>query len=195
MQREVLDGMIAGGVNSPKASSCGRLFDAAAAMAGVCRERALYEGQAAVEFEALCDERVLREESDELAYPFNLPRLKDSNLPYVEPLAVWEALLGDLILKAPVPVIAARFHKGLAIAIAKMVNKLARRQDEDSAPVDTVCLSGGVFQNKVLLEETCARVRALGLRVLTHAQVPANDGGLSLGQAVIAGAQALANKE
>jgi hydrogenase maturation protein HypF len=192
--RELLDRMIAGGVNSPLASSAGRLFDAAAAAVGVCRERALYEGQAAIEFEALCDERALRDEPDELAYPFTIPRLKDSGLPYIEPLAAWQALLGDLILKTPPGVISARFHKGLALAIAKMVDKVSRVDREDD-PLRTVCLSGGVFQNRILLEQVTARLRASGFRVLTHAQVPANDGGLSLGQAAIAAARSLPVQE
>jgi hydrogenase maturation protein HypF len=189
--RAVLDGMIARGVNSPLASSCGRLFDAAAAAAGVCRERAEYEGHAAVEFEAMVDAHALAHEDERLAYPFAIPRLKSSNLPYVEPLPMWQALLGDLIEDTPVPVIAARFHKGLASVIARMVDKL-RQRDPDMAPVTTVALSGGVLQNRVLLELLVGRLEALGLRVLTHAQVPANDGGLALGQAAIAAARAIA---
>jgi len=189
--RRMLDGMIAGGVNSPLVSSCGRLFDAVAAAAGVCREQALYEGQAAIEFEGLVDERTLAEESDELAYPFTIPHLKTSNLPYVEPLATWQALLGDLILGTPAPVIAARFHKGLAIVIARMVEKLSR-YDTGEEPIMTVALSGGVFQNRVLFEQVVTRLEERGFRVLTHRQVPANDGGLALGQAAIAAAQVLA---
>ncbi len=192
--RELLDQMIAGGVNSPQASSCGRLFDAAAAAVGICRERTRYEGQAAMEFEAMVDAQVLRYEPDELAYPFSIPRLKGSNLPYVEPLAMWQALLGDLILETPVPVIAARFHKGLAIVVARMVEKLVRYEsgeEQGAAPVRMVCLSGGVFQNLVLFEQVSTRLRAMDLTVLGHAQVPANDGGLSLGQAVVAAARAI----
>ncbi len=189
--RKLLDGMIATGVNSPLASSCGRLFDAAAAAAGICREQALYEGQAAIEFEARVDQRTLAEESDELAYPFAIPRLKTNNLPYIEPLAMWQALLGDLILATPVPVIAARFHKGLAIVIARMVEKLSR-YESGAEPIMTVALSGGVFQNRVLFEQVVMRLERQGFRVLTHRQLPANDGGLALGQAVIAAAQALA---
>ena len=190
--RSLLDSMIAQGINSPQASSCGRLFDAAAAAAGVCRERALYEGQAAIEFEAMVDEHTMMHEDDELAYPFAIPRLKASNLPYVEPLAMWQALLGDLILKTRVPVIAARFHKGLAIVIARMVEKLSRHESGDE-PIRTVALSGGVFQNRVLLEQVVGRLEALDFRVLSHRQVPANDGGLALGQAVVAAARSIAN--
>ncbi len=193
--RALLDGMSARQVNSPLASSCGRLFDAAAAAVGVCRDRILYEGQAAIEFEALVDFATLRDEDDELAYPFAIPRMKATGMPYVEPLAMWQALLGDLILQTPVPVIATRFHKGLAIVIVRMIDKLSR--DESSAgaghdPLKTVALSGGVFQNRVLLEQVVTRLEALDFRVLTQRAVPANDGGLSLGQAVIAAAQSTA---
>ena len=188
--RELLDGMIAKGINSPPASSCGRLFDAVAAAAGICREHTLYEGQAAVEFEALVDDDTLFNEDDELAYPFAIPRLKISGLPYVEPLAMWQALLGDLILATPTPIIAARFHKGLAIVIARMLDKLSRHESPDE-PIKTVALSGGVFQNRVLLEQVVRRLEADGFRVLTHSIVPANDGGLSLGQAVVAAARTL----
>ena len=187
--RALLDEMIARKVNSPLASSCGRLFDAAAAAAGICRDRIQYEGQAAVELEALVDRRTLADEPDDLAYPFATPRLKSGNLPYVEPLAMWQALLGDLILGTPPPVIAARFHKGLAIVVARMVAQLSVH---GANAVTTVALSGGVFQNRVLFEQVVARLERLGLRVLTHRQVPANDGGLALGQAAIAAARSLA---
>ena len=189
--RALLDQMIEASVNSPLASSCGRLFDAVAAAAGICRERALYEGQAAIEFEAVVDRRTLADEDDQLAYPFAIPRLKPSGIPYIEPLAMWEALLGDLILATPIPVIAARFHKGLAIVVVRMIEKLARRQADEDQPFTAVALSGGVFQNRVLFEQVCARLQASGLRVLTHRLLPANDGGLALGQAAIAAARSL----
>jgi hydrogenase maturation protein HypF len=188
--RETLDAMLAQGVNSPLASSCGRLFDAVAAAAGICREHVQFEGQAAIELEAVIQPHTLRDEDDELAYPFAIPRMKDSNLPYIEPLAMWQALLGDLILKTPVPVIAARFHKGVAIAIVRMIEKLSRYECGEE-PIQTVALSGGVFQNRVLLEQIVERLERLQFRVLTHSRVPANDGGLALGQAAVAAARAL----
>ena len=191
--RAMLDSMLFRQVNSPLASSCGRLFDAVAAALGVCREHAAYEGQGAVELEALVDEDVLRHEDDELGYPFGIPRLKGSHLPYVEPLAMWQALLGDLVLKTPLPTMAARFHKGLAKVIVKMVDKLAHAHNEDK-PLHTVALSGGVFQNKVLLEEVSMRLRSAGYSVLTHHRVPCNDGGLALGQAAVAAARAMAHQ-
>lgn len=186
--RALIDSMIKGDVNSPLASSCGRLFDAAAAAAGVCTECTFYEGQAAIEFEALVDVATLDDDGIESAYPFAIPRLKGSNLPYIEPLPMWQALLGDVVLGTPVPVIAARFHKGLAAVIVRMIEKLSQYESGDD-PVTTVALSGGVFQNRVLFEQVKTRLDSMGFQVLTHRLVPCNDGGLALGQAVIAAAQ------
>jgi len=188
--RALLDGMLLKGINSPLASSCGRLFDAAAAAMGLCREHAAYEGQGAVEMEARVDHEVLQYEEEELGYPFAIPRLRGCNMPYIEPLAMWTALLGDLVLATPVPTMAARFHKGLALAICKMIDKTARAHDAER-PLRHVVLSGGVFQNKVLHERVSTRLRNDGYTVLSHRRVPCNDGGLALGQAAVAAARAL----
>ncbi len=83
--------------------------------------------------------------------------------------------------------ISARFHKGLAIAIVAMARKLGG----EPARLDTVTLSGGCFQNAVLLEQVATRLRDANFTVLTHAKVPANDGGIALGQALIAAARCL----
>ena len=183
--RATLDAMAARGLNSPRASSCGRLFDAVAAALGLCRDRQSYEGEAAMRLEAIVCERALAGEDDSLAYPFTLPNLSGSALPYIEPLAMWNAILGDLILATPAPVIAARFHKGLARAVAAMALKLAGGERR----FDTVALSGGCFQNRILLEETQRRLQDAGFAVLTHSRVPPNDGGLALGQAAVAAAR------
>lgn len=193
--RALLDAMAQKELNSPRASSCGRLFDAVAAAMGICREQAAYEGQGAVELEARVDLEVLRFEDDALGYPFAIPRLKDSGMPYIEPLAMWSALLSDLVLKTPVPTMAARFHKGLARVVAKMVDKTAQAHadaDATAPPLRHVALSGGVFQNQVLLERVSEHLRAAGYTVLTHRRVPCNDGGLALGQATVAAARSLA---
>lgn len=187
--RDELDAMLRDGVHAPKASSCGRLFDAAAAAIGLCRERQGYAGEAAARLEAIVDRDALENGDEALDYPFTIPRLKGSGLPYVEPLAVWNAILGDLILDTAPGVIAARFHRGLARALAAMADKLARRDDEEGARFDTVALTGQCFHNRVLLEETSRRLEGHGFRVLTHARVPAGDGGLALGQAAIAAAR------
>ena len=185
--------MLKSGKNAPLASSCGRLFDAVAAAIGICRDQAVYEGQAAIELEAIVDQDTLHHEDDALAYPFAIPKLHQpgqayDQLPYIEPLAMWQALLGDLILRTPAPVIAARFHKGLAKTIVTMIDKLTKRNDVRI--INTVALSGGVFQNKTLLEQVLKRLDTQSFHVLTHRQIPANDGGIALGQAVIAAARA-----
>jgi hydrogenase maturation protein HypF len=187
-----LDGMIAGAINSPPASSCGRLFDAVAAAVGLARERVAFEGQAAMLLEAAVDRSVFATLTDDEMYPFALPRLGGSGLPYIEPLGMWRALLGDLILDTAIGTIAARFHYALAHAVAALAIALVRGEYAGTEPIDTVALSGGCFQNVILLEAVIARLERAGLTVLTNARVPANDGGIALGQAAIAAATLIA---
>lgn len=168
-----LDSMIDGGVNAPLASSCGRLFDAVAAAIGICRDRAEYEGQPAIELETLAD-------ADERgAYPFAIQAASGTTV--IDPAPMWRALLVD---QAPPAAKAARFHNGLAVAIGDMVGRLQR-----TTGIDIVALSGGVFHNKRLLEQVIEQLAPLGLRILTHSLVPAGDGGLALGQAAVAAAR------
>lgn len=180
---ETYKGMLASGTSSPKASSCGRLFDAVAGACGICREKASYEGQAAIELEAIACRKELALKDEELIYPFGIPCLKETGMLYIEPVSMWQALLGDLILNTPASVISARFHKGLARSIVKMVNKLATVDDQ--ARFDTIVLTGGVFQN-ALLHELVSSGLEPNFQVLSHSQVPANDGGIALGQAIVA---------
>jgi hydrogenase maturation protein HypF len=189
--RSVLDGMLKQQINAPLASSCGRLFDAVAAAVGLAREHAHYEGQGAIELEAAVDNDCLQNEDSALDYPFAIPLLPGSKLPYIEPLAMWQALLGDLVLDTPSGVIAARFHRGLANVIVKMVGKLASRISKDDQSLPAVALSGGAFQNRILFERVLHGLQSEGYTVLTHIQTPCNDGGLALGQAVIAAARHL----
>jgi hydrogenase maturation protein HypF len=158
---------------------------------GLARERAWYEGQGAVEMEAAVDRHCLLHEDDRLSYPFPIPRM--AGLPYIEPLGFWSALFGDLILNTPVGVMAARFHRGLAASIVRMVEKLAAQVAGLHAPHPQIALSGGVFQNRILFERVLSGLEAKGLTVLTHSQAPCNDGGLALGQAAIAAARLLQN--
>lgn len=180
LPQATLDAMIAQRRNTPLSSSCGRLFDAAAAIAGVAWHEQNYEGEAAMLFEAAIDPDALSE-PDDLAYPFTIPLLKASGLPYIEPLAVWRAMLGDLILNTPVGVISARFHRGLARAIMAMASRIMNDSD-----MDIVVLSGGCFQNATLFSLVHQGLERAGKTVLSHQHIPTNDGGLSLGQAVIA---------
>ena len=184
--------MIRQGLNAPLASSCGRLFDAVAAAIGLCREASFHEGEAAMRLEALVDADALASVDEDLAYPFGIPNLKGSGLPYIEPAAMWQALLGDLYENAPPTVMAARFHKGLARAVAAMVRKVTL--DGDARLTRRVALSGGVFQNRAFTEELIGRLEADGFEVLSHVKAPTNDGGLSLGQAVVAAARVAADR-
>ena len=102
-------------------------------------------------------------------------------IPYIEPLAVWRAMLGDLVLKTPVGTMSARFHRGLARSVVEMAIRLTK-----DTTIDTVALSGGCFQNATLFELVHRGLESAGLTVLSHSDYPANDGGISLGQAVIA---------
>jgi hydrogenase maturation protein HypF len=167
--------MAAKGVNAPLTSSAGRLFDAAAAILGV-RDEINYEGQAAIELEQLADPGETR------AYPAGV---QAGEGPFQACGAdLLHALLDDLTNGVPAPVIAARFHHGVAALI-----EAGCRYLRDRHGLATVALSGGVFQNMLLLDATVTRLEARGFRVLVHSRVPCNDGGISLGQAVIAAAR------
>jgi len=184
-RRTLLDAMIAKQLNTPLASSCGRLFDAVAAALGVCCERQDYEGEAAIQLEALATSAV--DGAAATVYPFDVSRLADGLLE-INPAPMWNALLSDLACRVSRSTIALRFHEGLS-AILVQVSKRLARHDTNAPLFKAVALSGGCFQNRILLESVAAQLRQAGFVVLTHAEVPANDGGLSLGQAAIGGAR------
>ncbi|MGH8895473.1 MAG: carbamoyltransferase HypF [Egibacteraceae bacterium] len=163
------------GVNSPLTSSAGRLFDAAAAVLGV-RDHVNYEGQAAIELEQRADP------AESSAYPASIKgdrpfRVRGHDLVH--------AAVHDLRAGVPAPVIAGRFHNGVAAAIVAAC-ETARNQ----TGLGTVALSGGVFQNLLLLHRVVARLEDRSFTVLLHSHVPPNDGGISLGQAAVARARA-----
>jgi hydrogenase maturation protein HypF len=162
------------GVNSPLTSSAGRLFDAAAAILGV-RDAINYEGQAAVELEQLADA------GETGAYPAGI----GTGPPFLARGGdLLHGVVDDLAAGIAPEVIAARFHHGVA-ALIEAGCLLTRER----SGLGTVALSGGVFQNQLLLRGTVSRLEARGFRVLVHSRIPCNDGGISLGQAVIAGAR------
>ncbi len=164
------------GLNSPLASSCGRLFDAVAAALDICFERQTYEGQAAQELEALAWR------SDDLkAYLFTIVPGKPWRL---SPAKLWLELVADLKRKVPRETIARRFHLGLVRGWQELIGYFAQAFN-----CATVVLSGGVLQNRLLLEELTQALAELGLLVLIPEQIPLNDQGLAVGQAVIAAAQ------
>ncbi len=177
---KVIDKMIERGINSPLASSTGRLFDGVAALLGICREQAGFEGEAAMQLEVAANREF--ESETEAAYPVRVSDVEGLPTMIWEPM--WIALLEDLQSGTARDRIAARFHHGLIRAVSDQAVKLAREYG-----VETIVLSGGVFQNRLLLEGVNQGVLQAGLRVLAPEQFPANDGGISLGQAVIAAAQ------
>ncbi|BAY89021.1 carbamoyltransferase HypF [Tolypothrix sp. LEGE 11397] len=179
---KVLNQLIEKGINSPQASSAGRLFDAVAAALGICREECSYEGQAAIAMEALIDEHSLNHPKENPNYPFNFSFF--DNIYCIDPSPMWSALLKDLQNQISQGIIATKFHQSLAKTIAQMVKYLTQEH-----VINQVVLTGGVFQNCILLEQVTRDLQTLGITVLTHSLVPVNDGGISLGQAVIAAAQ------
>ncbi|MBU6228993.1 MAG: carbamoyltransferase HypF [Cyanobacteria bacterium REEB459] len=188
--RSLLDTLLTQGLHCPLSSSAGRLFDAVAAALGICQQEVSYEGQAAMELAAQVSPADLAAVGG-TGYRFRVGRAVPGADPEAYPLVVdptplWWALLKDLQRQTPLGLMAARFHLGLAEAIAGLAVQLARQQH-----LTTVALSGGVWQNQLLLNQVRQQLQAAGLTVLSHSQVPANDGGLSLGQALVAAAQRL----
>jgi hydrogenase maturation protein HypF len=157
------------GVNSPLTSSAGRLFDAVAALLGP-RDSINYEGQAAVELEQLAD-------------PAEQGTYRAGVTDTIAGVELIRAVVDDLRQGVAAPVIAARFHNGVVDAITRMCLRL-----REETGIADVALSGGVFQNLLLVKGCVDRLGGNGFRVLTHSRVPTNDGGISLGQAVVAAA-------
>ncbi len=163
--------------NTPLTTSAGRLFDAVAALLGL-RSRVTYEAQAAIELEACAAGVPLSERPD---YELTITRDADGLVLDPSPLlarVLWERDAGE-----PYPLISARFHDGLGRGVALAATQLARE-----AGLDTVALSGGVFQNARLSGMVARELRNAGLAVLVHQRVPPNDGGISIGQAGVAAA-------
>jgi hydrogenase maturation protein HypF len=187
---KTLNAMMVKGMNAPLASSCGRLFDAVAAAVGLCRDRVTYEGQAAIALEALVTREHVMTEEDH-AYPFCIDSVDD--VPVMHSAPMWRSLLNDLTQNISAGVIATRFHLGLGNTLATMAQQLINAGG--TRLTDTVVLSGGAFQNRILFERVAGQLHTAGFTVLSHSQVPANDGGLALGQAAIAAAQSLNDEE
>jgi hydrogenase maturation protein HypF len=165
---EVSD-LVRTGLASPLTTSMGRLFDAVSALCGI-RTVANYEGQAAVELEAAADP------AERSAYP--LPLLGEGPL-VLDARATVQAVAEDMRRGAPVGLVSARFHNAVAAATASACERQG---------ITTVVLSGGVFQNRLLVERTSERLESMGLRVLVPRLLSPNDGGISYGQAAVAAA-------
>jgi hydrogenase maturation protein HypF len=163
---------IAKRVNCVDTSSAGRLFDAVSALLGVCRE-VTYDAQAAIELESLVDAGVTR------AYPYEMRAGGGALVIDAAPLI--RAIAADALAGVPVGECAAAFHNTVVSFCRETTRRIARERG-----VTSVALSGGVFQNRFLLRSLIRALESEGLRVLLNREVPANDGGVSLGQAAVA---------
>jgi len=159
-------------INTPLVSSCGRLFDAVSALLGI-RKETDYEGQAAVELEAVADINIYK------TYPFDIKEEKGIRVVSFD--GAIKAIVEDIADDIPASEISGRFHRTIADVILTVCRLLVKENN-----INRVALSGGVFQNRLLLEQTIKVLEAEGMTVLIHHDVPANDGGIALGQAVIA---------
>ncbi|TDB36871.1 MAG: carbamoyltransferase HypF [Actinobacteria bacterium] len=166
--------MIERGVNSPLTSSMGRLFDAMAAICGV-RDDARYEGQAAIELEAIADR------SADGSYRFGVSPGEPAVL---ESAPVLEAALDDVARGVPAGTVSMRFHRAVAAAI---VDECVRASA--TAETRVVALAGGVLMNRLVMDGAFLGLTGAGLQPITHVRLPVNDGGVSFGQAVVAWAR------
>lgn len=167
-ERTTLRAVLEHRLNAPPTSSMGRLFDAAAALIGL-RPSVTYEAQAAIEMEALVDPRETH------GYEFSVQGDE------IDPAPMWEALLADWRAGEKPTVLTARFHNSVVNLSVQLC-----RQIRAETGINAVALSGGVWQNLYLLERVLAELRQDRFEVMIHHRVPANDGGLALGQAMIA---------
>jgi hydrogenase maturation protein HypF len=174
--RAILRSQLERGIHTPLTSSMGRLFDAVAALAGV-RQKVNYEAQAAIELEAYVDP------TETGAYPFEvLAGERDSHVPYsIDASPLIQAVLVDYRSGIPKSSIAARFHN----SVAQMVLHVCSLA-QGSSGITQVVLSGGVWQNHILLTKTIHSLEDSGFKIYYPQFVPANDGGVSLGQAAVA---------
>ncbi|WP_262386988.1 carbamoyltransferase HypF [Streptomyces sp. TRM49041] len=173
----LLDRQLERGTACVATSSAGRLFDAVSSLAGVCH-RAGYEAQAALELEARAA-TAWADTPDSYGFAVGTPGGGGPLL--LDPAPVLGGVVRDVRRGTPAGVVAARFHRGLAVAVADMCGR-ARR----ATGLGTVVLTGGVFANALLEEECAARLAQDGFTVLRHGEVPPGDGGLALGQLLVA---------
>jgi hydrogenase maturation protein HypF len=169
---DLLTAMIERNLNSPLTSSCGRLFDAVASLIGL-RHTVSYEGQAAIQLENTMDGI-----NDGGAYPLQIQG------ELILTRSLFDGTIADLLASVSIGVIAQRFHNGLVNTFADTAVTLQKKHS-----IGRVCLSGGTFQNRYLCNVLERELKSRGFQVFTQSEVPCNDGGLSLGQAMIAAAQ------
>lgn len=184
--RSITATMIERGINSPRTSSMGRLFDAAAAILGICGQ-ATYEGEPAIELEAAAwralDGKIARFPDDNVGYSTSGPSWLDGP-DVLDQKALFEALLEGIEAGAPADRLALDFHVAVARSSARIAGDICVCEG-----IDTVALSGGVFMNRLLLQLLTRELKSTGLTVLVPHTVPVNDGCIAYGQAAVASAR------
>ena len=184
--RSITATIIERGINSPRTSSMGRLFDAAAAILGICGQ-ATYEGEPAIELEAAAwralDGKIARFPDDNVGYSTSGPSWLDGP-DVLDQKALFEALLEGIEAGAPADRLALDFHVAVARSSARIATEICAREG-----IGTVALSGGVFMNRLLLQLLTRELKYAGLAVLVPHTVPVNDGCIAYGQAAVASAR------
>ncbi len=169
----IIEKMIDKNINSPLTSSCGRLFDAASSLIGI-RDEISYEGQAAMELESFCASGIKKR--------YNFCICKEGEEFIIDPQEIFIDIIKDLKEGIDKKVIAAKFHNTVAEFTLNLCGKI-----RENTGINKIALSGGVFQNKYLTEKVISLLKDNGFNVFIQRKVPPNDGGISLGQAVVAG--------
>lgn len=169
----IIEKMIDKNINSPLTSSCGRLFDAISSLIGI-RDEISYEGQAAMELESFCASGIKER------YKFCI--YKEGMEFIIDPQEIFIEIIKDLKEGIDKKIMAAKFHNTVAEFTLNLCGKI-----RENSGINKIALSGGVFQNKYLTEKVVSLLEDKGFKVYTQSKVPPNDGGISLGQAVVAG--------
>jgi hydrogenase maturation protein HypF len=172
---KVLNKIIENKINSPLTSGLGRLFDGVAAIIGL-RKTVSFEGQAAMELEGLSDQKA----GD--PFPFEIS-VDQENCFILDISSTIRVIVNNLLAGKSKKGISSSFHRTLVMAFAAMCERI-----REKTGINSISLSGGCFQNKILLEDSITQLENVGFVVYHHKQIPTNDGGIALGQAVIAGA-------
>lgn len=180
--RSITTTMIKRNINSPRTSSMGRLFDAAAAILGICGT-ATYEGEPAIELEAAAWRAFGRENASSTDSQVGASTPADGS-PILDPKPLFEALLSGIEAGVPTDRLALGFHIAIARASARIASEICAREG-----IDTVALSGGVFMNRLLLRLLTRELKDAGLAALVPHTVPVNDGCIAYGQAAVARAR------
>jgi len=171
----IIEKMIDKNINSPLTSSCGRLFDAISSLIGI-RDEISYEGQAAMELESFCASGITE------IYKFSIYKEEEKFI--IDPQEIFIDIIEDLKREIGKDIIAAKFHNTVAEFTLNLCGKI-----RENTGINEIALSGGVFQNKYLTEKVILSLEDKGFKVHIQRKVPSNDGGISLGQAVVAGSK------